>query len=180
MDRRNALITSGSIAAVVTAAVAALSLNVGILDRADPGQVGQLATADLQSSTPLVAISASPDTGSVSRTIDVAGIAQVTVTATTGPDGIDRLEIGSIDASDGWRAATTRTGAASAEVELTDGTTINVVSVTAAGDQISAAVHQRAPVSAVASSATGTRQTTAAQHEGEHESHEYEGGEDDD
>lgn len=195
MTNRTALLTAGSIVAVVLAALAALAVNMGIFDRASSSEVGQLTAADLEGTAGLAAGdgAASPELVEVAgdgaaspQLIEVAGIATVTASSTT-IGTVDQLAIDGVDARPGWDWEIARPAPEAAEIRFTDGDQTQLVTLTSAEGRISARIRSGDPTATPASASTSTDDDLDDDgahddddHEDEDEDEEHEGGEDDD
>ena len=112
MERRTAIITAAAIAGVILTGATAVAANIGILNRADPGDIGALSAAadvpvtlqpqviDVYSTAPVP----TPGTVEVARdafttqtfSVEEAGSVEV---ATDGAE----IRLGSVEVADGWR-----------------------------------------------------------------------------
>lgn len=191
MQRRNALITAASVAAVVLTAATAVGANMGILSSADESPLGTLdANVPVAVTEPEVvdvylddALAATDTTtGFVSQefAVDAAGTVVLDSTSST-------LRLGAVNANEGWTWSSSQT----ADTELivtfeSESGTLELVAVLGPDGSIQARVDQpvvvtERPANTVASSASSYSDDD---HESEdsHEEYEdeHEGREDDD
>jgi hypothetical protein len=191
--RRNTAITGAAIGAVVLAGAAAVALNVGILDAADDGDVGELAAAGdlVPADTQVVDIyvddAAAPSTDAAATSapddiqefvIDSAGTASVIESA-------DGIALGPVLANPGWEWSVVEGDATTLAVSFTNGARTVVFTATLGPDGTLSAVVEEPIVSDVAAppAAAGAYdddEDDEDDDEYEHEDEEHEGREDDD
>jgi hypothetical protein len=180
---RTRLVTIVSIVAVSLAGAAAVSANVGILDKASDSSVGNLsATGDLTTpSTQVIDVYLPKDAAAPTTVTSVPAVASVAVqefavdaagtvaVASTGTG----LRLDSVTPNAGWTWALTQSSPSDLTVTLTDGTRTLEFVATAVDGKVVATVNEPVVAPAQTTASTGGGQPTD-------DEQEYEGGGDDD
>lgn len=187
MQRRNALITAGSVAAVVLTAATAVGANMGILSSADESPLGNLAAnVPVAVTEPEVidvyvddaAIPSDTAAGLVSQEFAVDAAGTVVLNSTSAA-----LRLGAVNATDGWTWSSNQISDSELIVTfVSDSGTLELVAALGPDGSIQARVDQ--PVVVTEESTNTIAPATAGYSDDDHESddsHEaYEGRDDDD
>ena len=189
MQRRNAMITAASVAAVVLTAATAVGANMGILSSADESPLGNLAaTVPVAVTEPEIVDVYVDDTIDSTDTTAVAGSQEFAVDAagTVVLDSTDStLRLGVVNANDGWTWSSSQSSDSELIVTFeSDSGTLELVAVLGPDGSIQARVDQ--PVVVTEQSGTSVAPSTGSYSDDDHESDEthdqdeHEGRDDDD
>ncbi len=187
MQRRNALITAGSVAAVVLTAATAVGANMGILSSADESPLGTLAaTVPVAVTEPEVVdiylddapAPADTTTGFVSQefAVDAAGTVVLDSTSST-------LRLGPVNANDGWTWSSSQTSDTELIVTfVSDSATLELVATLGPDGTVQARVDQPVVVTQQQPGTVAPASATYSDddHESDDDYEEHEGREDDD